>query len=139
MPGICVAVNATTSYAGSSRKTTLKLWKSRPAAPRMMTRRGPPTEAGSLRVSKAFLGRLKLNSTLNKVNRITTEFLGPQGLVQDPSSRTKHLVEHRLRQQTGLRVPLARVVRCNQGGRRCAERPTMPKSRFRPRDRVIRC
>src|SRR3990170_1570918 len=37
IPGICVAVNATTSYASSSRKTTLKLWKSRPAAPRMIT------------------------------------------------------------------------------------------------------
>src|SRR5262245_43976084 len=39
MSGIWVAVNATTSYAGSSRKTTLKSWKSRPAAPRMTTRR----------------------------------------------------------------------------------------------------
>src|SRR3972149_3659651 len=37
IPGICVAVNATTSYASSSRKTTLKLWKSRPAAPRRIT------------------------------------------------------------------------------------------------------
>ncbi len=33
MNGICVAVNATTSYSASSRYTTLKLWKSRPAAP----------------------------------------------------------------------------------------------------------
>src|SRR5581483_2483856 len=38
MPGICAAVNATTSEAGSSRKATLKLWKSRPAAPMMSTR-----------------------------------------------------------------------------------------------------
>src|SRR5512132_2822832 len=38
MPGICVAVKATTSVSGSLRKTTLKLWKSRPPAPMMMTR-----------------------------------------------------------------------------------------------------
>ena len=31
-------MNATTSWLGSSRKTTLKSWKSRPAAPRMTTR-----------------------------------------------------------------------------------------------------
>src|SRR5712691_11383766 len=39
MNGICVAVNATTSLSGSSRNTVLKLWKSRPAAPMMRTRR----------------------------------------------------------------------------------------------------
>jgi hypothetical protein len=39
MNGICVAVNATTSVSGSSRNTVLKLWKSRPAAPMMITRR----------------------------------------------------------------------------------------------------
>src|SRR5215813_3964465 len=38
MLGICVAVNATTSTSARSRKTTLKLWKSRPAAPAMSTR-----------------------------------------------------------------------------------------------------
>src|SRR6478672_9679551 len=38
MSGICVAVKATTSWVGSSRKTTLKSWKSRPAAPRTTTR-----------------------------------------------------------------------------------------------------
>src|SRR4029079_1491805 len=38
MPGICVAVKATTSVDGSFRKTTLKSWKSRPAAPMMTTR-----------------------------------------------------------------------------------------------------
>src|SRR3990170_7621702 len=37
MPGIWAAVNATTSYSPWSRNTTLKLWKSRPAAPRMIT------------------------------------------------------------------------------------------------------
>src|ERR687892_917280 len=37
MPGICVAVKATTSLAGSSRYRTLKLWKSRPAAPMIRT------------------------------------------------------------------------------------------------------
>src|SRR5581483_9396861 len=35
MLGICAAVKATTSQRGSSRNTTLKLWKSRPAAPRI--------------------------------------------------------------------------------------------------------
>src|SRR5512132_2753758 len=39
MPGICVAVKATTSKLGSSRKATLKLWKSRPPAPMMITLR----------------------------------------------------------------------------------------------------
>src|SRR5512132_4142012 len=43
MPGICAAVNATTVAAGSSRYTTLKLWKSRPAAPRITTRSVPAT------------------------------------------------------------------------------------------------
>src|SRR5215213_4508548 len=38
MLGICVAVNATTSYSGRSRYTRLKLWKSRPAAPAIRTR-----------------------------------------------------------------------------------------------------
>src|SRR5512134_3765534 len=38
MPGIWVAVKPTTSTAGSSRYTTLKLWKSRPAAPRIRVR-----------------------------------------------------------------------------------------------------
>src|SRR5688500_18114018 len=47
MLGICAAVNATTRYPGSSRKTMLKLWKSRPAAPMMMTRvtKDPPEGA----------------------------------------------------------------------------------------------
>src|SRR2546423_652203 len=40
MKGIWVAVKATTSTSGSSRYTVLKLWKSRPAAPMMSTRRG---------------------------------------------------------------------------------------------------
>src|SRR3990172_9440257 len=39
MPGICDALNATTSTAGSARNTTLKSWKSRPAAPMMIRRR----------------------------------------------------------------------------------------------------
>src|SRR5687768_2452930 len=38
MLGIWVAVNATTSTSSRPRKTTLKLWKSRPAAPAMTTR-----------------------------------------------------------------------------------------------------
>src|SRR5215218_8191271 len=38
MFGICVAVNATTSYSGRPRYTRLKLWKSRPAAPAIRTR-----------------------------------------------------------------------------------------------------
>src|SRR5664279_2899735 len=38
MPGIWVAVKATTSTSGSPRKTTLKSWKSRPAAPMIKTR-----------------------------------------------------------------------------------------------------
>src|SRR4029079_392500 len=38
MNGIWAAVKATTSYAGSPRNTTLKSWKSRPAAPMMTTR-----------------------------------------------------------------------------------------------------
>src|SRR5919204_665426 len=38
MSGICVAVNATTSNWARSRNRTLKLWKSRPAAPAMTTR-----------------------------------------------------------------------------------------------------
>src|SRR6187549_35946 len=38
MSGICVAVNATTSYSSRPRYTTLKLWKSRPAAPAIKTR-----------------------------------------------------------------------------------------------------
>src|SRR5215216_3519664 len=38
MFGICVAVKATTSTSSWPRKTTLKLWKSRPAAPTMRTR-----------------------------------------------------------------------------------------------------
>src|SRR3989338_10698100 len=37
MPGICAAVKATTSQSGRSLKQTLKLWKSRPAAPRINT------------------------------------------------------------------------------------------------------
>ena len=36
MPGICAAVKATTRVSGSSRKTTLKSWKSRPPAPMMI-------------------------------------------------------------------------------------------------------
>src|SRR5689334_710561 len=39
MPGICVAVKATTSVFGSPRKATLKLWKSRPPAPMMIVLR----------------------------------------------------------------------------------------------------
>src|SRR5215831_1265249 len=39
MKGICVAVKATTSELGSSRYAVLKLWKSRPAAPMIRTRR----------------------------------------------------------------------------------------------------
>src|SRR5919198_892104 len=38
MSGICVAVKATTSTSVRSRKRTLKLWKSRPAAPAITTR-----------------------------------------------------------------------------------------------------
>src|SRR5687768_1688620 len=38
MFGICVAVNATTSIPSTPRKATLKLWKSRPAAPAITTR-----------------------------------------------------------------------------------------------------
>src|SRR2546425_2672002 len=41
MFGIWVAVNPTTSKAGLSRKQRLKLWKSRPAAPMITTRRAP--------------------------------------------------------------------------------------------------
>src|SRR5439155_18075551 len=52
MNGICVAVNATTSTSSRSRYTTLKLWKSRPAAPMMRTRRG----IGRLRVAAAPTG-----------------------------------------------------------------------------------
>src|SRR5579871_2170910 len=37
MSGICVAVNATTWKSVLWRNTTLKLWKSRPAAPRIRT------------------------------------------------------------------------------------------------------
>ncbi len=37
IPGICVAVKATTSKASLFLKQTLKLWKSRPAAPIMIT------------------------------------------------------------------------------------------------------
>src|SRR5512133_687026 len=47
IPGICVAVNATTSVSASSRNATLKLWKSRPPAPMMMT----------LRISFSFAAR----------------------------------------------------------------------------------
>src|SRR5665648_700392 len=39
MPGIWAAVKATTRVVGSPRKTVLKLWKSRPAAPMIITRR----------------------------------------------------------------------------------------------------
>src|SRR5919109_1509452 len=39
MYGIWAAVKATTLVAGSPRKALLKLWKSRPAAPMMSTRR----------------------------------------------------------------------------------------------------
>src|SRR5512135_3385859 len=47
MPGICVAVKATTCVSGSWRKATLKLWKSRPPAPMMMTlRTSTPFRAG---------------------------------------------------------------------------------------------
>src|SRR5437870_12337451 len=44
MFGSWAAVKATTREPGSSRKTMLKLWKSRPAAPMMMTRvtKDPP-------------------------------------------------------------------------------------------------
>src|SRR6266516_8027221 len=38
MFGICVAVKPTTSYSSRPRKTRLKLWKSRPAAPAINTR-----------------------------------------------------------------------------------------------------
>src|SRR5919197_641820 len=38
MFGICVAVNASTSTSSRFRYATLKLWKSRPAAPAMMIR-----------------------------------------------------------------------------------------------------
>src|SRR5678815_5227818 len=36
MSGICAAVKATTRCRALERKTTLKSWKSRPAAPRMI-------------------------------------------------------------------------------------------------------
>src|SRR5919206_735346 len=49
MFGIWVAVKATTSYSGRSRYTTLKLWKSRPAAPAIRTR--------VLAMHKAYAGR----------------------------------------------------------------------------------
>jgi hypothetical protein len=50
MPGIWAAVNATSTTVGSSRYTTLKLWKSRPAAPRMTIRsRGRPTADSAAR------------------------------------------------------------------------------------------
>src|SRR3954469_1981290 len=44
MSGICVAVKATTSTSGLPRNATLKLWKSRPAAPAMRMRRGTAGE-----------------------------------------------------------------------------------------------
>src|SRR5215211_3024248 len=44
MSGIWVAVKATTSTSGLPRKATLKLWKSRPAAPAMRMRRGTAGE-----------------------------------------------------------------------------------------------
>src|SRR3972149_6313938 len=52
MLGIWAAVKPTTSYCGASRKTVLKLWKSRPAAPRMRTRRrGRPLSVSAILAS----------------------------------------------------------------------------------------
>src|SRR2546425_13255452 len=65
MPGICVAVKATTSYAGLSRKYTLKLWKSRPAAPRIMTLRGSGMNWGAIGNVKPFLGSCAGGAVLN--------------------------------------------------------------------------
>src|SRR6186713_122405 len=44
MSGICVAVKATISTSGLPRNATLKLWKSRPAAPAITIRRGTAGE-----------------------------------------------------------------------------------------------
>src|SRR5512132_974187 len=59
MSGICAAVKATTAQEGSSRKTVLKLWKSRPAAPMMRTRAGPGRPRGETGIMRGLL-RLRL-------------------------------------------------------------------------------
>src|SRR5712691_287453 len=59
MLGICAAVKATTCEPGSCRKTVLKLWKSRPAAPMMRTRvgtRASPAEDRPAMICAAFPG-----------------------------------------------------------------------------------
>src|SRR6478735_5877424 len=115
MSGICVAVNATTSYAGSSRNATLKSWKSRPAAPRTTTRRGAGPGAGRDPSVAAGLGArgpvvLMANSAaeVDRRNRHTLERVvlaaGPATPMVAPGPR-------RVRRTRPVSPPLRRGVR----------------------------
>src|SRR5207237_441903 len=57
----------------------------------------------------------------------------PTAFVQKPARPPKYLVEHRLREEAGLRVPLARMVGCNQFDRGQGDGRRMPQPRFRDR------
>src|SRR5712691_7377469 len=98
MSGICVAVKATTSCSGRSRNTTLKLWKSRPAAPAIRTRVLAMHKAYSVSRSESAAGaqrRLDLGENLphavghglhlqGRAGRLLQQLLGPQPLPLGP-------------------------------------------------------
>src|SRR3989441_3710410 len=133
IPGICVAVKATTSYAGLSRKYTLKLWKSRPPAPRMMTLRGPAMDWAAPRAVKPFwgFGSGRPMLTLNKVGLGRIRAFYSWRVLDDPFQRLEDPIKHRSGEAARLRVPLAWVVRSEERDR--WERPR--RSMAKPRDR----
>src|SRR3990172_681436 len=115
MPGIWVAVNATTSWVGSSRKTTLKSWKSRPAAPRISTRvrrprsvTAPPSrrveERAELRELAVDVGR-ELERVLGgpaQDRRLLQQRVGLLGEGLPGSGPDRALEEDRRRRQPGV-------------------------------------
>src|SRR5712691_5968113 len=127
MSGICVAVKATTSCSGRSRNTTLKLWKSRPAAPAIRTRVLAMHKAYSVSRSESAAGaqrRLDLGENLphavghglhlqGRAGRLLPLLLGPQlaqqrtGVAGREPARAELLAQ--IRAQLRLESPRAQV------------------------------
>src|SRR6058998_3789547 len=87
MKGICVAVKATTSVAGSSRYTTLKLWKSLPAAPMMSTRLvipslSPSRQCGLRAEQGGAYGRPPGASKMRRLGSVAAGPVQPDGVLQ---------------------------------------------------------
>src|SRR5436190_19951209 len=92
MNGICVAVNATTSVSASSRNTVLKLWKSRPAAPMIRTRRfmARPFRKGVMR-GRRRLPALRPGAYSLHVLRGAVLDTARPAIGRDPAERTREM------------------------------------------------